>query len=81
MTLPSAAQVGPSLEPFEHSDPAWYGEGSAKRTEIAAVESLDEKADSEQPEREDDEWPVAHELQDNRGLERLYLSRNLGHGH
>src|SRR5690606_19645124 len=28
---------GPSLEPFEHSDPARYGEGSAKRTEIAAV--------------------------------------------
>src|SRR5690606_11141614 len=45
--------------------------------EVEAEEPLDEKADPEQNEGVDDERPVARELQDDRGLERLDLGEGL----
>ncbi|MNE29470.1 hypothetical protein D3C80_1229520 [compost metagenome] len=43
-TLTRCTAFRPALQPFEHADPAGNGQRRAQRTEIAAVETLNEQA-------------------------------------
>src|SRR5512138_4025843 len=72
----AALAVAP--QPVEHAQAPRYGQRGAERAEIAAEEALDEEAGDEQRDGEGDEPPLAHEAEDDRGLEGLDLRELLG---
>ena len=81
--FPSAALAGRtaffvSAQPVEHPQSGRNGKGSAERTQIAAIKTLDEQAGDQQSDGEQHERPVAQKMQNDRGFEWLDLGRPLG---
>ena len=79
--LAGLAAFRPSPQPFEHADASGDRERRTQRADVAAEEALDEKPRTQQDGGIENEWPLAEELQDDRGLERFDLRKLLGEGH
>ena len=78
--LAGLAALRPSPQPFEHAHASGDRECRTQRAEVAAEEAFDKKARTQKDGGIEDEWPVADELQDDRGLERFDLGQLLGEG-